>query len=124
MVAITGRVVSGLGEGALYVELYRSFFIKYLQIDPFPGTLNIEVEDPGYLNAVLSLVNPVKIPPPKPGLGGVSAYKALLRGLVVYIVRPEKTSHNARIVEVVSDRYLRGYLKLKDGDAVVLQLMV
>jgi len=123
MIAITGRVVSGLGEGALYVDLYRVFFIKYLGIDPFPGTLNIEVDNPVYVSEVLGMVNPVRIPPPRPGLGDVLAYPALIHNFRVYVVRPEKTNHPPRIVEIVSERYLRGYLRLKDGDPVTVVLL-
>ncbi|WP_440059068.1 DUF120 domain-containing protein [Thermogladius sp. 4427co] len=124
MISVRGRVVSGSGLGAFYVELYRSLFIKYLEIDPFPGTLNIEVLDYPILEKALALLDPIIIPPPREGYGNVLVYRALLERIPVYIVRPEKTQHPPRIVEVVSERYLRKTLNLRDGDIVVLTLAV
>lgn len=121
--ALKGKVVSGRGEGASYVELYRENFIRYLGLDPFPGTLNLEVEDRASLERALSMAKPIVVPPPRPGLGTVLAYKAFLKQLRVFVVRPEKTSHPPNVVELLSERYLRRFLGLRDGDVVTVYVL-
>jgi CTP-dependent riboflavin kinase len=43
---ITGRLASGLGEGAAFTGLpwAREQFIARLGLDPFPGTVNLVLE--------------------------------------------------------------------------------
>jgi len=117
-----GRVVSGLGEGAKYVVLYRDQFRKFLGIDPYPGTLNIELIGDKPVN--LPLEKAVVIPPPRMGYGEVYAFRALLMGLEVYVVKPAITRHSSHVVEVVSPYFLRSRLGLRDGSIVELYIMV
>lgn len=120
-VVLRGRVVSGFGEGAKYVELYKGRFREYLGIDPYPGTLNVELIERA---PQLPLNKAIVIPPPHPGFVEVYAYRALLGGLEVYVVKPAKTRHPPSIVEVVSSYYLREKLKLRDGSLVEIYVMV
>ena len=43
-----GRVVGGLGQGQYYISRkgYRHQFIQKLGFVPFPGTLNIKLDEP------------------------------------------------------------------------------
>jgi len=118
---LRGRVISGLGEGAKYVELYRERFREYLGIDPYPGTLNVELIGSA---PQLPRDKAIVIPPPHPGFGEVYTYRALLGGLEVYVVKPAKTRHPPSIVEVVSSYCLREKLKLRDGSLIEIYVMV
>src|SRR5574337_1213272 len=45
---LSGKVITGLGEGQYYISLdgYRMQFIEKLGFDPYPGTLNIRLDPP------------------------------------------------------------------------------
>ncbi|HEY9246225.1 MAG TPA: DUF120 domain-containing protein, partial [Candidatus Methanoperedens sp.] len=45
---LSGKVITGLGEGQYYIALegYRTQFRERLGFDPFPGTLNIRLDQP------------------------------------------------------------------------------
>ena len=121
-IRLRGRVVSGLGEGARYVELYRRVFNDHLGIDPYPGTLNIDV---GFdASTKIPHDKALVLPPPFPGLGKVLVYPGYLEYVKVFIIKPVVTKHSWRILEVISNIYLRGELDLKDGDEVELVIMV
>ncbi|NPA97952.1 MAG: CTP-dependent riboflavin kinase [Crenarchaeota archaeon] len=117
---VKGVVVSGLGEGRKYVTLYAEEFRKSIGIIPYPGTLNIKLEKP--LDDVLSRHKHIIVEPPSKEFYPVLLYCAELRGRKVYLVRPLKTRHGNKIAEIISDKYLRKELGLKDGDEVILEI--
>ena len=120
---VKGRVVSGLGEGSRYVSLYSELFEKYLGFKPYPGTLNIVVENTTV--SMDSIVNKIVIPPPGNGYVSVYAYRAYIYGVeVVYVVKPMITKHGREIDEVVSRYNLRERYCLRDGSIVELLIMV
>ena len=43
--SVSGKVFSGLGEGAYYISLtgYKKQFISKLGFEPYPGTLNLKL---------------------------------------------------------------------------------
>ncbi len=119
---ITGRVVSGLGEGARYVRLYSSVFKEYLGITPYPGTLNISV-DRDYSRELLKIRH-IVIPPPYEGLGYVLAYKGVLKDLDIYVIKPLRSRYGWNVLEIISEYCLREKLGLKDNDYVEVVIMV
>ena len=115
-IRIRGKVVSGLGDGKKYVELYREVFNKYLGINPFPGTLNVDV---GYdVSELLAKTTSKLIPPPKPEYGAVIVFKGYIKNIEVYLVKPCITRHGWNILEIISEKNLRKELNLKDGDEI------
>jgi riboflavin kinase len=129
-VSIKAKVFSGLGEGEFFVNLYTKNIRKALNIVPYPGTLNLRVEEP-YVNPLaeaLSRLTPIVIEPPQLSnarLGRVLAYPAILNFEVnVFIVRPEITIYRKDVVEVISEQRLRDLLGLEDGSEVTLSLEV
>ena len=117
---IKGTIVSGLGEGRKYVRLYSSQFKRKIGIIPYPGTLNLRIEKP--LREVIVKHKCIVVDPPSPEYSPVLVYCAKLEGISVYLVRPLVTRHDERIAEIISDKYLRRELRLKDGDQVVLEI--
>lgn len=115
-VRIKGKIVSGLGVGAKYVELYREVFRNYLGIDPYPGTLNIDIGQDFFI--LLKKTKAIVVPPPKKEFGCVLAYPGELMGIKIYAIKPCITSHGWNILEIISDRNLRKTLNLKDNDTV------
>lgn len=120
-VKLKGKVVSGLGVGRKYVELYRHMFRKYLGINPFPGTLNVDVGCD--VSAILAKMRHKLIPPPFPGYGEVIAYKGYIKDLEVYVIKPCITSHGWNILEIISEKNLRKQLKLRDGDEIEITIV-
>lgn len=120
----TGEVFTGLGEGEFYVSIYGRQIRHRLGITPYPGTLNVRVKDRGQveeLNSCLKTLSPIVIEPPQiPGtrLGEVYAYKALLNGFPVWVVRPAITAYKGDVVEFISNVHLRTRLNLSDGSRV------
>lgn len=117
---LRGKVFSGTGEGARYVNLYSEQLSRILSSRPYPGTLNILLESCFY--ELIDTNRLTVIPPPKPGLGEVYAYPGRLMGIPVLLVKPAITKHGCRVVEVVSCVNLRKELELKDGDVVEIVL--
>ena len=118
---IIGEVVSGLGEGSYYVQMYRERIKEYLDFDPYPGTLNLRVVFPKTVFDALVDVRPILMPGfVKNGrtFGDVRAYPVSVEGIKGAIVVPSRTIHPPRIAEIIAPVNLRETLKLKDGDRV------
>ena len=120
---LTGRIVSGMGEGRYYTEQrgYADQFEHKLGFIPHPGTLNVEIE-PIQRNKLRLLKNfgGFEIDEFKTTdrtFGSVRCYKAEINDLGSIIVLP-KRSHYSNILEFISPDYLRDKLHLQDGDEV------
>ena len=124
-VEVAGRVFSGMGKGKYYVghPEYQRRFRECLGYAPYPGTLNIKLED----SAVIQRLNDIRS---KEGvkvegfmLGGES-FSALtcfdgdLRGERVTLLFIDVTYYNETVAELLSPSYLRWKLGLRDGDLV------
>lgn len=113
---LRGRLTSGVGEGARYVEIYRRALSDLLGSDPYPGTLNLELDTCFY--DIASRFPPLRVKPPHSGLGEVFAFRGWVGNIRVLVLKPIITSHDCNTVEVVSSVHLRSHLKLKDGDFI------
>ena len=124
---ITGRVVSGAGQGAQFTQLdwARAQFIDKLGIDPFPGTLNLVLDSPDALAAWAEWkTSPgVLITPPDARWCDARCYPIHIAGRVHgAIILPEVNGYSSAQIEIIADVSLRERLKLKDGDALTLEL--
>jgi riboflavin kinase len=120
---IVGEVISGLGEGAYYIEQYRERIREYLGFDPYPGTLNLRVIFPRTIFDALCTVRPILIPGfVKEGrsFGDVKAYPVRINGINGAVVVPSRTVHPPKIAEIIAPVNLRKTLGLKDGDRLKL----
>ncbi len=119
-IRLRGRIVSGIGDGAKYVSIYRDVIRKKLGIEPYPGTLNIDVGANIYRR--IAELEPIVIPPPSDNYRLVLAYPARLiyngRGVDGYIVIPCATVHPGNIIEFIAPICLRKSLGLRDNDIV------
>ncbi len=108
-----GRVISGQGKGAFYVQYYAPELQKALGFLPYGGTLNIQLSRPPRLP--LSKKKAVI----KTNYGDVDCYPILFQKKYKgAIVRPQKTTHPPQIVEIISPFNLRETLHLRDGDEI------
>ena len=121
---LSGYVSSGIGEGRYYVSLanYQKQFENKLNFRAYPGTLNLNVKKPDALN-FLNNLKPITINGFKTKtrtFGSLTCYKIKLDSIQASIVVPERARHSEDIIEVIAPVYLRGKLKLKDGDKIKL----
>jgi len=116
-----GVVVTGLGEGKLFMQipLYKRQFASILGYVPFEGTLNLKIKN--YHRDQLP-DNFVEIM----GLGdfaGAKTYRVKInketQGAVVV---PDKTSNDPDVIEIISPANLREKYDLQDGDIVEVEL--
>lgn len=122
--------MSGPGRGRYFISLpiYYLLFTEILNEEPYPGTLDIEVGTPvsdierrcrpQFVRNVLferRLYGGFRY-----WLGSISKDGATVVDVVV--VRPNLSKHHEGVLEVVSSKYLRELLDVRDGDYVQLEL--
>jgi riboflavin kinase len=116
-----GTIVSGIGEGRHYMALegYIEQFKEKIGFEPFPGTLNIELDEREMLKFRSSKkMKGIKIDGFENSgkrFGKVNCFKGKINGRDIFIILPEK-SHHSNILEVISPINLRKEMNLKDGE--------
>ena len=123
--SVRGRVFSGMGKGRYYVghQEYQRRFAERLGYSPFPGTLNLKLEDPEVVRSLdrLRKEGGVKIPPFSSrgeSFSALTCFDGELRGEKVTLLFIDVTYYNETVAELISPVYLRERLGLKDGDQV------
>ncbi len=116
---IRGKVAAGLGEGQYYIsrEGYRTQFLQSLGFVPFPGTLNIKLDEP-FVPVSRQAIKIEGFQDEGRTFGGCRCYKIRLKGIEAAIVRPERSSYPENLVEVIAPVSLREALGLANGDEV------
>ena len=126
-VVIRGKIVTGLGEGRYYIsrEGYRKAFGRLLGFDPYPGTLNIEV-DPLDREKMAELKDTDglmidEFQSEGRTFGAVKCFRALIGGVEAAAIFPLR-SHHVHVLELISPHGLREKLSLADGTDVQVSL--
>ena len=128
-IIITGRLGVGLGKGKYFMRQngYKRQFVEKLRINPFHGTLNVELAD-GELRK-LNMFRGKKgilikgFARGKRTFGNVRAYKADISGIRCALVVPERTTHS-NIAEIISSEMLRKKLGIAEGEKVTITVFV
>ncbi len=129
-VVLEGVLFSGLGEGAYYIAKngYRQQFKEKLGFDPYPGTLNLKLTTDYDINTLAELdkypaVMLEGFKNETRSFGSVKCYSAIVnnkvKGAVMFAYR---THYDASVLEIVAPVFLRGNLKLKDGNKVKVEI--
>ncbi len=136
-IRIEGKAVQGLGEGKYYVSIpeYKKQMKEKFGFEPYPGTLNIKLEENEIPKRELILErDPITIKGfEKNGraFGDIYSYKAKLNGInaktngvstktsgrSVYIIFPLRTHHGKEIIEIVAEKRL--FEKFKGGKIII-----
>jgi riboflavin kinase len=121
---LRGRVAAGLGEGQYYISKkgYASQFLQKLGFEPFPGTLNVKLDEP-FLPAEHQAIKIEGFWDEGRTFGDCRCYRIRLNGLEAAIVRPERSRYPPDLVEVVAPVRLRDALGLSDGDLIEVALL-
>lgn len=125
-----GTVFSGFGEGAYYMSKrpYKRQFYRALDFNPYPGTLNLRLEDPEFMRLNIRLrrlkgITIVGYENLERSYGGAKAFKALINGEVSgAIVYASRSAYGPNTAELVSPVNLRERFGLRDGDTVRFQV--
>ena len=121
---LSGRIIRGLGEGKYYLSLdgYRKQIREKLGYFPFPGTLNIELEEKDMWKKQHVLrMEPFVISGFKDKnrtYGDLFAYGCKIDEKKCALIVPIRTHHGPKIIEVISQSDLKKTLRKKDGDLV------
>ncbi len=122
-----GRMVEGLGVGGKYVShpYYEEQLGKLLGCKPFPGTLNLETDtDWRELSSNCAPIVVKETVWEGRVLGAVYAWRARLvtvKGEArVLVIRPLKSVHSPRVLELVACERLRGLVEGVDRVEVVV----
>ena len=126
---IRGRLTSGVGQGKFFthIDWARRQFIDKLSIDPFPGTVNLMIEEPDSMSAWDQVRNTqgVRIDNPNSSPDACSArcYPVSIDGrLDAAIVLPEVAGYSSNQIEFIAPVSVRGALGFNDGDSVILEV--
>jgi len=130
---LAGTVTSGMGEGRHYITLpgYAEQFAERLGYEPFPGTLNVELDGESVRSrAALSAIDAVPIDgwaDEERTFGPATCYPAELAGddgtyAPVHVIVPERTHHDESQLELIAPDKLRAELDLEDGTTVAVRL--
>jgi riboflavin kinase len=133
-----GSVASGMGEGAYYMSLegYRRQFKEKLGYEPYPGTLNVRLTDPLYMNARRDLGRHPSIfiegfSDGTRTYGWVKCYRAAILdsadnevvGNAAVLVL-ERTHYDDSMLEVIAPISIKEATGLKVGDRIKVRVHV
>ncbi|RLF17684.1 MAG: riboflavin kinase [Thermoprotei archaeon] len=131
ILTLKGKVFTGLGEGAYYVTIpyYYKQFSRILGGPPYPGTLNLRLEDEESLanRKFLDSMPGIYIPgfsDERRSYGGVKCFKVLINGEEGLLLLIERTHYPPNVIEIISKKKLREALSLKDGDLVTVKVLL
>ena len=120
-----GTVFSGMGEGAYYVsqESYKQQFLSKLRFQPYPGTLNLRVRKEDQEEVRLLEASPfILIEGFTDGGRSFGPAKCFLSKIGDKadgaLILPVRTHYSGDVVELISPKFLREELHLKDGDTI------
>ena len=118
--SIVGTITSGMGEGAYYMSMkgYTKQFKSKLGYIPYPGTLNVQLKEKKFSEAISQLSNyeGVKINSFSDGkrtFGWVKCFKAKINNKIdCELILLERTHHDTTIVEFIAKNNIRKSLKI------------
>ena len=130
--SISGTITSGMGEGAYYMSMkgYTKQFKSKLGYVPYPGTLNVQLKDKKFSEAISQLSNydGIKINPFSDGkrtFGWVKCFKSKINNKIdCELILLERTHHDTSIVEFISKNNIRKSLKIGNKPNVKVKISI
>jgi CTP-dependent riboflavin kinase len=127
-VKIRGKIVEGIREAANFTQIpwVRKQIISKLSIDPYPGTLNLEIVDPESLQSfnALKIKKGIEITPEDPLFCSAKCYPVLIGGLIKgAIVFPLVENYPKNKMELISSQNIKKALSVKAGDYLEVEVV-
>ena len=130
-IEIHGKVSTGLQDGKYYIGLneYSESIRSKLGFKPFPGTLNIKLNDidDTECKEKLCAMEGIVIGGFRRGeriFGSIRCFGCRVNGIEGAIVIPERSHYGFDVMEIISPFNLREKLHLADGSDVKVEVMV
>ena len=125
---IRGKIVEGLRVGRSFTRIpwVRAQFISKLSIDPYPGTLNLEIVDVEDLQKfeALKAMEGIEIPPEDPAFCSGKSYPVLVGGrLKGAIILPMVESYPKNKMELITSENVKEALSVKEGDYLEVEVL-
>jgi len=117
---LSGKVFSGKREGADYIKIYASKINELIGFTPYIGTLNLKAEK-NKIKSFLADITSYTIPEftqDDHNYGAVTLYPVTIGTVKGAIVRPERTTYDQSIIELIAPVNLRDTLHIEDGSSV------
>ena len=130
---LSGTVTTGMGEGKHYISLpgYERQFESKLGYTPFPGTLNLELDEQS-IRARGELAGQAAVPIDSWAegdrtFGAATCYPAQITANgddyePVHVIVPDRTHHDEGNIELIAPDKLREELALEDDDTVSVHI--
>jgi len=124
---LSGKVITGLGEGQYYISLegYRKQFREKLGFDPYPGTLNIKLDTQSIelRKRITGRINISGFTDENRTFGKGSCFNVRISDVDGAVITPERTHYPEDIIEIIAPVNLRNYLDISDGSAVQVEVI-
>ena len=130
--SIVGTIISGMGEGAYYMSMkgYTKQFKSTLGYVPYPGTLNVQLKDKKFSEAISQLSNyeGVKINSFSDGkrtFGWVKCFKSKINNKIdCELILLERTHYDTTIVEFIAKSNIRKSLKIGNKSNTKIKISI
>ncbi len=127
-VKIRGRIVEGLQVSANFTQIpwVRKQFISKLSIDPYPGTLNLEIVDQKDLQnfTKLKATRGVEITPEDSSFCTGKCYSVMIeRKLKGAIILPVVENYPKDKMELISSLNIKEALSVNTGDFLEVEIL-
>lgn len=126
-IVIRGKIAEGLRESGFFTHIpwVREQFINKLGIDPYPGTLNLDIIDPQDREKLEEIKRRqgIEITPQEPGFCSAKCFHVLVCGKIKgALVIPQVPDYPASKIEIISSHRIRDVLSLNAGEFVVVEV--
>ena len=104
----------------------KNQFIEKLSIDPYPGTLNLEIVDPESLHIfhTLKTQKGIEITPEDPSFCSARCYPVLINGqLKAAIVLPLVEGYPENKMELIASEKIKKALSLNTGEILEVEIL-
>jgi len=124
---ISGKLFSGMGAGEEYLSKppYQEKFKEILGYRPFPGTLNLRLEDKDLVEEIRSREHErlESFEHEETEYSGIDIYPCEIMGVEAAYLDLDVTDYGDEVLELIAPIELRDLLGLEDGDEVEVEFV-